>query len=136
MGAARCGRLRSIDLLTAYDPELTPETLTTLAADYRRISSIVVHSSPEDRALPPSRTGVTVLYRREVVDSPRCCGQIHPDYFVTNLETFAEAQKHNTCLNRKISLDARGEIKNCPSMARSYGNARQVPLHSSPFRSR
>jgi SPASM domain peptide maturase of grasp-with-spasm system len=130
LSAARYGRLRSIDLLAAYAPELTPEVLENLASEYRRISSIAVHSSPEDRALPPYRTGVTAAYRREVVDSPRCCGQIHPGYFVTNVETFAEAQKHNTCLNRKIAIDARGEIKNCPSMARSFGNARRVPLHS------
>jgi SPASM domain peptide maturase of grasp-with-spasm system len=130
LDAARHGRLRSIDLLVGSSPELTPEALEQLATDYRRVSSIVVHSSPESRRLPPFRTGVTVAYRREVIDSPRCCGQIHPGYFVPNLETFLEAQKHNTCLNRKISIDARGEIRNCPSLPRSFGNARQVSLHS------
>ncbi len=130
LNAARFGRLRSIDLVTGYGPELTPEALESLASEHRRLSNIVVHSAPEDRPLPPYRTGVTAQYRREVVDSPRCCGQIHPGYFVTNLETFAEGKKHNTCLNRKISIDARGEIKNCPSMARSFGNARQGTLHS------
>jgi SPASM domain peptide maturase of grasp-with-spasm system len=71
-----------------------------------------------------------VRYRREAIDSPRCCGRIHPGYFAIDLETFAEGQRHNTCLNRKISIDARGEIKNCPSMARSFGNLRDTSLHS------
>jgi SPASM domain peptide maturase of grasp-with-spasm system len=73
---------------------------------------------------------VVLEYRTEVVDSPTCCGKIHPGYFVVDVETFAEGQRHNTCLNRKISVDARGEIRNCPSLARSYGNVREVPLHS------
>jgi SPASM domain peptide maturase of grasp-with-spasm system len=128
--AARWGRLRSIDLLAGDGPELMPEALERLANDYRRISSIVIHSAPQRRQLPPLRTGVTIEYRTEAVDSPSCCGRIHPGYFVVNLETFAEAQRHNSCLNRKISVDARGEIKNCPSMTRSFGNVREVSLHS------
>jgi len=128
--AARRGRLRSIDLLAGYAPELTPEALAALAADHQRLSSIVIHSAPESRQLPPDRRGVAVTYRTEAVDSPRCCGKIHPGYFAIDLETFAEGQKHNTCLNRKLSIDARGEIKNCPSLAKSFGNARHDSLHS------
>ena len=128
--AARCGRLRSIDLLAGFSPELTPEALVDLARDYRRVSSIVIHSAPETRTPAPDRTGMALRYRREAIDSPRCCGRIHPGYFAIDVETFAEAQKHNTCLNRKISVDARGEIRNCPSLPRSFGNIRETSLHS------
>lgn len=126
----RRGRLRSIDLLVGFHPELTPEALAALAVEHPRISSVIVHSAPERLRPPPSRTGVTFEHRTEVIDSPRCCGRVHPGYFVVNLETFAEAQRHNTCLNRKISVDARGEIRNCPSMARSFGNTRETSLHA------
>ncbi len=128
--AALLGRLRSLDLLIGFSSELTPAALAGLAAEHGRISSIVVHSAPEARRMPPSSTGVIVEYRTEVIDSPGCCGKIHPGYFVVDLETFAEGQRQNTCLNRKISVDARGEIRNCPSMARSFGNLRDTSLHS------
>jgi SPASM domain peptide maturase of grasp-with-spasm system len=128
--AARYGRLRSIDLLVGFHPELTAEALARLAREHQRISSVVVHSAPERHRPPPSSTGVTFEYRTEAVSSPSCCGQVHPGYFVVNLETFAEAQRHNTCLNRKISVDARGEVRNCPSLPRSFGNAREVSLHA------
>ncbi len=127
--AARYGRLRSIGLLVGFHPELTPEALLDLAREHQRISRIVVCSAPEGRRLPPTQTGVTLEYRTEAVSSPSCCGQVHPGYFAVNLETFAEAQRHNTCLNRKISVDARGEIRNCPSLPRSFGNARETSLH-------
>ncbi len=128
--AALQSRLRSIDLLAGFTPELTPEVLASLVAEHRRVSSVVVHSAPANRRLPPTQTGVTMEFRAEVIGSPACCGKIHPGYFVVDLETFAEGLRHNTCLNRKISVDARGEIRNCPSLPRSFGNARQVSLHS------
>jgi SPASM domain peptide maturase of grasp-with-spasm system len=53
---------------------------------------------------------------------------VHPAYFVTSLSSFTEAMHHNSCLNRKLSVDRRGEIRNCPSMPRSYGNAATTPL--------
>jgi SPASM domain peptide maturase of grasp-with-spasm system len=41
---------------------------------------------------------------------------------------FTESQNYNTCLNRKISIDLDGEIKNCPSMRESFGNIENTPL--------
>jgi SPASM domain peptide maturase of grasp-with-spasm system len=45
-----------------------------------------------------------------------------------NIELFTEAQKHNTCLNKKLSLDINGEIRICPSMKKSYGNIKDTLL--------
>jgi SPASM domain peptide maturase of grasp-with-spasm system len=132
-GAVR-GRLRSIDLLLAYEPALTDEALTGLCRHHPRLSRICVHSAPEDRACTSAPQGVEIDYRREVVGSPACCGCVHPSYFAPNLETFLEAQRHNTCLNRKVAVDARGEIRNCPSLGVSYGNVRDVSLHSAVAR--
>ncbi|MBW8873326.1 MAG: grasp-with-spasm system SPASM domain peptide maturase, partial [Acidobacteria bacterium] len=73
---------------------------------------------------------VTLRYLAQAIDSPACCGQVHPRYFVTNLSAFAEARRFNSCLNRKISIDARGEIRNCPSLPRSFGNTSDTSLHS------
>jgi len=123
------GCLRSIDVLAAHGKELTPEALERLIAPYQRVNSLVIHSSSK----VISRTigkNVGLRYIREVIDSPTCCGQVHQQYFVTNLETFTEAHGFNTCLNRKISIDARGEIRNCPSLPLSFGNIRDISLHS------
>jgi SPASM domain peptide maturase of grasp-with-spasm system len=128
------GRLRSIELLLAHEPDLTAEALADLCRRHPRIWRICVHSAPEDRACAPAAGGAEIAYVREVVGSPSCCGCVHPSYFAPNLETFLEAQRHNTCLNRKVSVDARGEIRNCPSLGVSYGNVRDVSLHSAVAR--
>ncbi len=128
------GRLRSIELLLAHQPELTDEALADLCRRHPRISRICVHSAPEDRAVESNPGAAEIGYRREAIGSPACCGCVHPSYFAPNLEVFLEAQRHNTCLNRKVAVDARGEIRNCPSLGVSYGNVREVSLHSAVTR--
>ena len=56
------------------------------------------------------------------------CGNVGKKYFVNNLPFFTEAQCHNTCLNRKVCIDAEGNIKNCPAMSKSYGNIKDTTL--------
>ncbi len=56
------------------------------------------------------------------------CGFINTRMFVSNIQLFTEAQRHNTCLNRKIAIDVEGNIKNCPSMPQSYGNIKDTTL--------
>ena len=128
------GRLRSISLLTGYRKELDSRKLEKLCAEHPRLRAIVIHSSPEARMVDLPGAGITAHYRREVIDSPQCCGQIHPGYFVASLGVFSEAQRHNTCLNRKISIDAESFIRNCPSLPAIYGNSNEVSLHSAVAR--
>ncbi len=134
LAAAARGRLRSIELLLAHEPGLGEESLVELCRRHPRLAGVCVHSAPEDRSCPPPSPGVEVSFRRAAVTGPASCGCVHPSHFAPNLETFLEAQKHNTCLNRKVSVDARGEIRNCPSLAVSYGNVRDVSLHSAVAR--
>jgi SPASM domain peptide maturase of grasp-with-spasm system len=44
------------------------------------------------------------------------------------MNLYSEAIQFNTCLNCKASIDTDGEIKNCPSMKKSFGNYREVSL--------
>lgn len=129
LDAARHGRLRSIELLFPYSEALPREEIERLCAEFPRVSKVQVHSAPGIwKGKAPS--GAAIVLSPQAVDSPACCGQVHPSYFAINIGHFTEGQKHNTCLNRKISIDARGEIRNCPSLPRSYGNAAEVSLHS------
>lgn len=50
------------------------------------------------------------------------CGTISPDYFNKNIQVYTESLKHNTCLNKKISIDKNGLIKNCPSCSFDFGS--------------
>ena len=60
--------------------------------------------------------------------NPLSCGKVSKNYFTMHHEAVKESLHHNSCLNRKISIDAEGNIKNCPSMSKSYGNIKDTPL--------
>lgn len=130
LGPTSFGGLRGIELLLAEDPQWREGELDDFCQRNTRIVAIMVHSSSSLRRERLEHSGITAFFSTDRIDSAAHCGQIHPDYFAPTLACFTEAQKHNTCLNRKISIDARGEIKNCPSFPISYGNAKTRSLHS------
>ncbi|MCG8457140.1 MAG: grasp-with-spasm system SPASM domain peptide maturase [Holophagales bacterium] len=127
---AREGRLRGIELILKHDAGWTEEELDELCRRNNRLSTVFLYAAAEARTRTMDGTGIWICYRTDQLVSHEHCGQVHPAYFSTSYDCFLEAQGHNTCLNQKISIDARGEIKNCPSMALSWGNIRDVSLHA------
>ena len=71
--------------------------------------------------LNKNNEGLNIIYIKYKINNESHCGVIRPYYFASNIEIFLEAQNYNTCLNRKISIDSMGLIKNCPSMTQSFG---------------
>jgi SPASM domain peptide maturase of grasp-with-spasm system len=134
---ARDTSIRSIELILRHDPDLPVDRYAELRRDEPLIVSMTVHSAPADRSElidiggPPMGGGVQkeVVFTRQVIDSERHCGVITPSYLnAPSVSNYIESRHFNGCLNRKISIDARGEIRNCPSMPRAFGSARRRRL--------
>jgi len=69
-----------------------------------------------------------IVFTKRKIHLPTCCGNFAPEQFTINLPFFTESQHHNTCLHRKVAIDKDGNIKNCPSMAKSFGNIKDTKL--------
>ncbi len=96
---------------------------------YPRVHAIYAHSAPTTETLHISEQGMGhIFFTQDEITSSNHCGIISPDYFTINIKTFTEARKHNTCLNRKISVDTEGYIRNCPNMKEHYGNIKNTTL--------
>ncbi|MGM9512565.1 grasp-with-spasm system SPASM domain peptide maturase [Larkinella sp. GY13] len=117
-------RILSIELIIKSSSEIDINNLINLVRRFPRIQNIIIHSAESNVVLKEYK----LSWVKQTVTDHSHCGLISPNYFSTNLNTFTESQKHNTCLNRKISIDVNGEIKNCPSMTKSYGNIRDTTL--------
>lgn len=61
-------------------------------------------------------------FTRNHIKSCENCGVVNPNFFSTSISHVNEAKKYNTCLHRKVSVDNRGFIKNCPSMKVDFGH--------------
>lgn len=120
-------RFRDISLYTKYNEELTKADIATLILESPALSRIVFHSAPEDKKFSPHPMRY-VFFTTEIVDSEKCCGIIDISKFSINLDTYLESLQFNTCLNKKVSIDRFGNIKNCPSMTTSYGSVKSKKI--------
>lgn len=125
LNASEGSRLKNIQLILKYDQQEL-DYFDDLVKKYRRLGYIIIHSSPFEKFTNVEMLQIPIHFTLEVIDSARCCGVVQPDYFTQNIASFTEAQHHNSCLNRKITIDVNGEIKNCPSMTRTFGNIKDT----------
>lgn len=118
-----------VELMTKYNEELSIAAIRVLIDKFPRICKVIVHSASQDSIVYYSNEGMKpIQFIKQNITSSLHCGIVSKNYFATNIPTFTESTNYNTCLNRKISIDQNGEIKNCPSMAKSYGNINKNSL--------
>lgn len=120
-------KFRSLQLLTKYNAAITDEQLAGIVSEFPVLDIIIIHSAPRDKLVEAKKSRYTpfgrVMYLTQSIDSCHSCGVINISSLnIPDIKGFMENKLYNGCLNRKISIDPDGDIKNCPSMIRSYGN--------------
>jgi len=118
--------IRSIEVYLPFSEQYSMLGLESFVSSNFRITRLIIHSSPKNLKLYENTK--KIFMKHNIISGHHLCGDISYKNFEVNVPLFTEAQQHNTCLNRKISIDVNGEIKNCPSMAKSYGNIKDTTL--------
>jgi SPASM domain peptide maturase of grasp-with-spasm system len=112
----------SVDLVIANGGSLPHAGNKMIIKRYPRVQSMLLFNYKVNRTSCINQ-GKMINYLKDDIASVADCGCISPYYFSPNLKHVSEAVGFNTCLNRKISIDARGKIRNCPSMSSDYGDS-------------
>lgn len=121
--------IKHIGLIVKFDLTKDENFIKSLTSTKLRLSKIILHSSNEEKLLNVKDYNLTyVHYISKEIKSFNFCGIVNYKHFSTKMLHFTESQHHNTCLNRKISIDKDGNIKNCPSMKESFGNIKDTTL--------
>jgi SPASM domain peptide maturase of grasp-with-spasm system len=116
---------RSIELILNYSDEILK--FIPLIKKYNvRITEITFHNSVKDYNIEESNIKINFIHHE--INAFFHCGIIDSKYFNLNRDKVLESLNHNSCLNRKISIDKDGNIKNCPSMPESFGNIKNTTL--------
>ena len=113
-------RIKSIELIL-LDDGWDIEKIEVLCSLHKRIRSVIVYASSINEVRYLEKIDVQVTFVIEMAHPETHCGAVSPDFFSINIGHFTESQKFNSCLNRKISVDRFGNIKNCPSSKESFG---------------
>ncbi|WP_396192325.1 grasp-with-spasm system SPASM domain peptide maturase [Flavobacterium sp.] len=99
----------------------------TISSYNNKISNVIFHSSGLNYKNEIVSNILVSYISNEIVNCDNC-GIINKYYFNCNKNKVLESLNHNSCLNRKISIDKDGNIKNCPSMPQSFGNIKDTTL--------
>lgn len=126
--------IKSVEFFLKSDKTLSKKALRELTKRYFKIKNLIIHSHSKNEIYIiyaekfRNNMGNIIFLTQNITDESHC-GVVSPHYFVNdNLQFYTEGLKHNSCLNRKISIDKNGEIKNCPSLKQGYGNYLNVKL--------
>ena len=101
------------------------------------VSNIYLYDSPGAKVVDiindiPNRHPLllgNVYYIPYPFDGGNCCGVINWETLnYSSIDTHNLLKKRNGCLDRKITIDKHGNIKNCPSLKAEYGNIRDISI--------
>jgi SPASM domain peptide maturase of grasp-with-spasm system len=121
--------IQSLEIIIPFSEELTIQVLKQFCAVIPRLCLIIIYGATTDEEITLN-SEIFIVFSSKTIENHSFCGKINPYNFSINIKTFTEAQQHNSCLNRKISIDVNGDIKNCPSLPQSFGNIAEVSLQN------
>jgi len=122
--------IKNIDIYIKYDADYTEfDFYEKILFPNLVVGHIFVHSSPFNKTYSTDDLYRLIFTKQQIVDES-CCGNIFLEEFTTNIKLFSESKVYNSCLHKKISIDSNGQIKNCPSMKKSFGDHRSVDFKS------
>lgn len=123
--------IESISLVLVHSRRLSHRRVAQLLRAWPLITSVDIYGAPQTRAIEPQDADLPlpefarrqIRYHRAALDSELACGVIAPASLTPpDPLLFAQLQAFNGCLHGKIAVDRNGDIRNCPSMRRSFGN--------------
>jgi SPASM domain peptide maturase of grasp-with-spasm system len=130
-------KILNLNVKISFDKKTAVENLEELFYKYQRLSKIEVYNYKSE-SKQDIRNGVILFYPHKLTSNKQC-GIIDKKHFTINNYFYCESIHYNNCLYKKIAIDQKGNIKNCPSMEKSFGNINNTSLkllvESSDFKS-
>ncbi len=123
--------IKSFELVLPYDKMNSGFyfQIKRLIGENKKISCIIISGADKDECLAHDDLALGMIFKtNKIIDSEVHCGLIARELFSINIPTYTESLHYNSCLNRKMAIDIKGNIKNCPSMSHSYGNIADTTL--------
>jgi len=121
--------VKSLEVIIKDDNKTSDQDLINIVNKFKKTRSLTLHTSNQNRIIQSEAYGRGIVVSiKQKISSEIHCGIIHHNYFNTRIESFTEAKNFNSCLFKKISIDTKGNIKNCPSMSEEFGKVEDFTI--------
>lgn len=120
--------IRSISIVMPFLKGMDKKYFESISINQPRVREISLFEVFDDDLDFLKNSIYPVYLLEDDIVNVKKCGYISDKSFYINIQNFTESKKHNSCLNRKLSIDAKGEVRNCPSMSQSFGNVKDTTL--------
>ena len=117
-----------LELHLNFSSNLSDSDISHLFKIQYRLCKVIIYDSPFDKIVNEKTYKENIVLWTTSKMNMENCGIVNTFYFARNKEFYFESLKHNTCLNRKISIDRFGNIKNCPVMHHHFGNIKDITI--------
>lgn len=130
LSAVQGTTIRSVNMTIQYHEQFSVENIKILHKKYPRLTMLVCVDAPKRLDKLLTDRYITLIYTDQQVTDETSCGVFDKNYLTINTDFYVESVHYNNCLCNKLSVSRLGEIKNCPSMKRSFGNISTTTLKS------
>jgi len=107
--------LKRIEIFMPYTESMNLQNYESLLDKYPRLKTFIVYGAKELYQKSENKNFVFIPIKISKGSIPQ------KDMFYVNLQLYMESQFHNVYLNRKVSIDTNGAIKNCNSYSLNFG---------------
>lgn len=94
--------------------------------DSEKYLQFIMHTADENINI--NYGSIEIIKIKDKLKIPVSCGTIKLENMNSSRAFYYESIHCNSCLNKKISIDSEGNIRNCPSMPQSFGNIKDTTL--------
>lgn len=118
-----------MEIIAKYPKNLTDAQIDSFIDANDGVLLLVLFSAPDESVRKHGdRTYGFTVHTTQEINSSLHCGIVSPSYFAPNTKMYYDGLNGNSCLNKKIAIDVDGNIKNCPSQAKSFGNINSISI--------
>lgn len=137
LNIVNCTSINYTELHLTYSKEINQKKIFSLIEKYAILSHIYIYSSPKNDIIEFNIKKENyyqlllgnIYYIKDDFNGGDCCGNISLNTLAfENIETHNLLKKTNGCLFKKISIDKKGFIRNCPSIDKEFGNSKSINL--------
>ncbi len=119
---------RNVTLFLDFNESMTAEKVVELYNQIPKLGYVFIYGSPTTTEVEENK-GKILFTTRKMADFPFIDNAEFKNKYIVNITYFMEALKYNPFYNKKMAIDAMGNIKNDLMLDQSFGNIKDGNLN-------